>query len=140
MKALLAIGAACVALAGCASTTEGSWSCKAPKGLGGNCHSIEENDRLIGGVGAADPAASAIEGAQVVRWWKTPPWSSLNGPGVPAREGDQVMRVVFSPFVDRTGDYYPRSEVYAVMRRGGWWGPAATPQALVDAQPQTSGK
>lgn len=140
MKRLVALAALSLALAGCATNTQDRWSCKAPHGSGGTCATIDENDRMIAGTAAADPAASAIEGAQVVRWWKTPPWSSLNGPGVPAREGDQVMRVVIAPFVDRVGDYYPRSEIYAVMRKGGWWGPAATPQSLVQTQDTPSSK
>nr|WP_276208652.1 TraV family lipoprotein [Caulobacter sp. 17J65-9] len=75
-------------------------------------------------------ARTTIEGAEVVRWWKDVPRAS-QGPGFPLREGDQVMRIVFAPFVDRVGDYYTRSEVYAVMRPGGWWGPGAAPEAFV---------
>lgn len=130
MRALVLAGICVVALGGCATNTESSWACKLPRGVGGSCNTIAENDQAAG-EGKISAPLSNIEGAQVVRWWSTPPWSSLTGPGVPAREGDQVMRVVFAPFVDRVGDYYPRSEVFAVMRPGGWWGPAATPPSLV---------
>lgn len=43
------------------------------------------------------------------------------------------MRVVFAPWVDAQGDLHNRSEVMAVMRRGGWWMPTPT---TVDASEQ----
>lgn len=138
--AIVVLGLSSLALGGCLSTnTKGSWSCKAP--LGGVCQSIGEIDAsTTAGPAGAGPSAipvgarTTIAGAEAVRWWKAVPVAA-QGPGFPLREGDQVVRVVFAPFVDRSGDYYARSEVYAVVRKGGWWGPSAAPAAFTHPAP-----
>lgn len=138
--AIVVLGLSSLALGGCLSTnTKGSWSCKAP--LGGVCQSIGEIDAsATGGPAAAGAGAvpvsarTTIAGSSAVQWWKDVP-RAAQGPGFPLREGDQVVRVVFAPFVDRSGDYYARSEVYAVVRKGGWWGPSAAPTAFSHPAP-----
>lgn len=137
--AIVVLGLASLGLSGCLSTnTKGSWSCRAP--LGGVCQSIGEIEATPTGAVAAGPSAvpvtarTTIAGAEAVRWWKSVPVAA-QGPGFPLREGDQVVRVVFAPFVDRSGDYYARSEVYAVVRKGGWWGPSAAPTAFTHPAP-----
>jgi hypothetical protein len=137
--AIVVLGLSSLALGGCLSTnTKGSWSCKAP--LGGVCQSIGEIDATPTRSGAAGTsmvpvtARTTIAGAEAVRWWKDAPMAA-QGPGFPLREGDQVVRVVFAPFVDRSGDYYVRSEVYSVVRKGGWWAPSAAPPAFTHPAP-----
>jgi conjugal transfer pilus assembly protein TraV len=132
MRAVLAIGLGALALGACSTNTKGSWSCEAPIG-GTACASIESIDR--NGPAAASAAANSpgIETARPVRWWEPQPFVFSAEAG-PRREGDQVMMVVFAPWVDAQGDYHGRSEVHAVMRRGGWW--VATPPAAQPAQSQ----
>lgn len=132
MRAALTIGVATLALAACSTNTKGSWSCEAPVG-GAACASIESIDRAGSRSAAPNPASPGIETAAPVRWWEPQPFvfSAEDGP---RREGDQVMKVVFAPWVDAQGDYHSRSEVHAVMRRGGWW--VATPAAAQAPQPQ----
>lgn len=110
-------------LAGCSTNTKGSWSCGSV-GPGQTCASIETID---GGASASSARADSpgIEGAAPVRWWAPQPFVFSDGTG-PRREGDQVLQIVFAPWVDAQGDYHQRSEVHAVMRRGGWWVPAPT--------------
>lgn len=120
--------AGAAALGGClgsGANTHGSWSCRIPKGLG-VCASIADIDK-----GATPSSPSAGQGESVLagapyRWWEAKPRAVSDGAG-PRREGDQVVRVVFAPWVDMVGDYHARSEVFAVVRKSGWWAPERAP-------------
>lgn len=126
---------ALMALAGlasaCTTNTQNSWSC----GAIGNakiCSTIADIDA------AKTPRAqeqetsantNSIEGAAPVRWWEPKPFVFSSADSGPRREGDQVLKVIFAPWVDAQGDYHGRSEVFSLMRRGGWsLGPASTLQ------------
>ncbi|WP_436358197.1 TraV family lipoprotein [Brevundimonas sp. CEF1] len=118
--------------AACGSTnTKGSWSCGAEQGT--SCSPIAATDSAPRA--AAAGSATGIEtAAGPVRWWQPEPFVFSGDLGA-RREGDQVMRIVFAPWVDSQGDLHNRSEVIAVMRRGGWWMPApstATASAELD--------
>ena len=108
-------------LAACSTNTKGSWSCGGV-GEGQTCASIAQIDGSRSS-GAANPESPGIENAVPVRWWEPQPFVFSDGTG-PRCEGDQILPVVFAPWVDAQGDYHQRSEVWAVMRRGGWWVPA----------------
>lgn len=102
-------------LGACGSTnTRGSWSCSAQAGT--SCSPIEAIDR---GVTQATATPGIESGAQPLRWWEPQPFV-FSADAAARREGDQVIRIVFAPWVDGQGDYHERSEVRAVMRRGGW--------------------
>lgn len=79
----------------------------------------------MGSGGATRPSSPGIESAGPVRWWAPEPFVFSSQEGV-RREGDQVLRIVIAPWVDAQGDLHQRSEVQAVMRRGGWYMPAPT--------------
>ncbi|QYC12373.1 TraV family lipoprotein (plasmid) [Brevundimonas nasdae] len=138
MKILLPIAlvATAAALSACGSTnTKGSWACSAETGT--SCAPISAIDNSAPRRGAPGTASSAtgIEGAGPVRWWAPDPFVFSSDQGGVRREGDQVIRIVFAPWVDAQGDLHHRSEVMAVMRRGGWWMPApstATASAQID--------
>lgn len=132
MRTVLTIALGAFALAACSTNTKGSWSCEAPIG-GAACASIDSIDRNGSVTSVASSTSPGIETAAPVRWWEPQPFV-FSGEEGPRREGDQVMLVVFAPWVDAQGDYHGRSEVHAVMRRGGWW--VATPPAARPAQPQ----
>ena len=116
-----------LALAACAgSPTEKRWSCAPSKGAFRSCASIAEIDARAhpqptargGGVSlrtltGAAPAAGAL---------------GASGPDVaPVREGDTVLRIIVAPWTDAAGDYHARSDIYAVVRRGGWTVPVPPP-------------
>jgi len=119
LSASLALG-----VAACGGTnTKGSWACSGEPGV--SCAPISVIDRAVS-AGSADSSASpGIESAGPVRWWAPEPFVFSSGQAV-RREGDQVLRVVVAPWVDAQGDLHQRSEVLAVMRRGGWYMPAPT--------------
>ncbi len=119
-------------VAACGSTnTKGSWSCGADQGT--SCSPISATDNAPRA--SASTTSTGIETAAApVRWWQPEPFVFSGDLGA-RREGDQVMRIVFAPWVDSQGDLHNRSEVIAVMRRGGWWMPApstATASAELD--------
>jgi len=107
-------------LAACANT-RGSWSCAADPGV--PCRSIADLDGRKRASG--EPTPPAIEGAVALRWWSTP--ASLAGTfeQAPRREPDQIVRVLVAGWTDATGDFHAPSEIYAVVRQGGWGGPPA---------------
>ena len=96
------------------------WNCGAVEGY--TCQSIEETRRQI-----ARPGASIVPGATVAAGGTVagtvPPLfasSSYVAADAPIWRPDQVMKVQFAPFVDATGNYHARSQVYAVVQKGGW--------------------
>lgn len=125
MRAIAAIVLVGVGLTACSTNTKGSWSCSGV-GAGQTCASIASID---GGANASQGVAAVespgIEGSQPVRWWEPKPFVFSDGEGA-RREGDQVLSIVFAPWVDAQGDYHHRSVVQAVVRRGGWWLPSTS--------------
>ena len=111
------------------------------------CSTIADIDaaKTAGSLGAQSGAlASSIDGASAVRWWEPKPFVFANPDMGPRREGDQVLKVIFAPWVDAQGDFHARSEVFSLMRRGGWAiGPSSTVQvsrtleAVSSAEPKT---
>jgi conjugal transfer pilus assembly protein TraV len=133
MRGLAVVLLAGLAVSGCSlsTNTKSNWSCSAPTGAA--CASIDAIDHA-GDASRPAPASPGVATAAPVRWWEPQPFVFSDAPG-PRREGDQVMRIVFAPWVDAQGDYHARSEVHAVMRRGGWW--VAAP-AAAHGQPAAS--
>lgn len=126
----LALLIAAMALAACANT-RGSWSCGADRGV--PCQSIADLDRSGQHRSAAAPAPVA-QGASAVRWWSTSEAVAGAFDGSPRREPDQVVRVLVAGWTDAAGDFHAPSDIYAVMRRGGWWAPpSAAPLAPAKA-------
>lgn len=125
MRTILVIALMGAGLAACSTNTKGSWSC-AGVGEGRTCASIDAIDngtaRSTSGRNAESPG---IEGAEPVRWWEPRPFVFTDGEGA-RREGDQVLSIVFAPWVDAQGDYHHRSVVQSVVRRGGWWLPTTS--------------
>ena len=118
--------------AGCATHTKGTWACPADRGV--TCQNIDSLDHAGGArPGAGTP--TAVEGSAAVRWWSANDALTGNFDRAPRREPDQVMKVVIAGWSDAAGDYHAPSEVFAVMRRGGWWAPPpATPLAPPDVE------
>jgi conjugal transfer pilus assembly protein TraV len=114
-------------LCGCATHTKGTWACAADRGVA--CQSIDSLDH-IGGGPRSTASAPNLEGAVAVRWWSANDALTGNFDRAPRREQDQFVKVMIAGWTDATGDYHAPSEIYAVMRRGGWWAPPpATPLA-----------
>ena len=143
---------AVLALAGlagaCSTNTQDSWSCGAI-GKARICSTIADIDaaKTAGSLGAQSGGlASSIDGASAVRWWEPKPFVFANPDTGPRREGDQILKVIFAPWVDAQGDFHARSEVFSLMRRGGWAiGPSSTVQvsrtleAVSSTKPKTGG-
>jgi conjugal transfer pilus assembly protein TraV len=140
LMALAGLGSACT------TNTQNSWSCGAI-GKARICSTIADIDALKTPRSTEpDPSANAgsIEGAAPVRWWEPKPFVFAGADSGPRREGDQVLKVIFAPWVDAQGDFHARSEVFSLMRRGGWAiGPSSTVQvsrtleAVSSAKPKT---
>lgn len=126
---ILAVGL--VALTGCASTTRGSWNCKAIEG-GVPCASISEIDSGMAQARAQAQAARPGRLTGAAAQVSTAPMTAQTPQGSPFRENDPVMKVNIAAFVDQVGDYHGPSQVYAVMRRGQWWQPRALPTVQLD--------
>lgn len=116
MRTALVILMAGASLAACSTNTKGSWSCGAQRGT--SCSSIAQMDGSIAR-DTQQEQSPGIESAEPVRWWEPKPFVFSDAQGA-RREGDQVLRLVFAPWVDAQGDYHERSIVRAVVRRGGW--------------------
>lgn len=136
MNRSVVVAGCTVLLSACATHTRGTWSCAADKGA--PCQSIESLDRVRTGV-RIDPGGPArpVEGAAALRWWSATDALAGNFDRAPRREPDQFVRVLIAGWTDASGDYHAPSEVYAVMRRGGWW---AAPPAQPLVQPKASEK
>jgi len=137
---LVAVG---LGAGGCASTVKGSWSCKIDRG--GSCGSIADIDRgdLPKGRGVqrtrepdSDPVIGAAVPAVLERHGGR--WPAGPAAGAPVHETDQIVKVLVAPWIDRAGDYHGQAEIYAVVRKGGWY--VAEPQSLrrVDLTPETA--
>ena len=128
MRAGLIVAAA-VLLTGCAgSPTEQRWSCSPSKGVFRSCASIGEIDARS--TPQPDPRAGGVTlrsltGAAPA---SGPPGSAATD-AAPAREGDTVLRIIVAPWTDAAGDYHARSDIFAVVRRGGWTVPVPPPPA-----------
>jgi hypothetical protein len=126
LSTLIALSVA-LGLCGCATHTKGTWACAADRGVA--CQSIDSLDHMGGGH-SASAAPPKVEGAGAVRWWAANEALTGNFDRAPRREQDQFVKVMIAGWTDATGDYHAPAEVYAVMRRGGWWAPPpATPLA-----------
>lgn len=137
--ALILLAAVAGALAGC-SNTRGTWSCGADRGV--PCQSIADLDG--GSARPAEPKPS-IQGASMLRWWSPNDATAGAFDGAPRREPDQVIRVLVAGWTDAVGDFHAPSEIYAVMRRGGWWAappvmPLASAKAAAVTKPSPSPK
>lgn len=109
------------ALGGCTSHVKGSWACALEKGT--PCESIAEIDHATSARGHAAKTSPdpVIEGAIPARLWGEGGWPAGEPGGAPIRDPDQIVKVAVAPWVDAEGDYHAGAEVYAVMRRGGWY-------------------
>lgn len=116
---------ALVLLAGCSTNTKSNWSCGAV--AGSSCAAISQTDQATVAPQAVSAAVSDARGGSPLRYWAPEPFVFSDQVGA-RREGDQVMRIVFAPWVDAQGDLHERSVVQAVMRRGGWWMSPPIPQ------------
>jgi len=126
------VGAALLALAGCGSTnTKGTWACAADHGV--PCSSIAALDGQPGPAGATTARrdgkpAPLVDGAGALRWWTAADATGGAFDQAPRREPDQFAKVLIGGWIDGSGDYHAPSEVFALMRRGGWWAaPPAVP-------------
>lgn len=126
------VGAALLALAGCGSTnTKGTWACSADRGV--PCSSIASLDGQPGSAGATTARqdgrpAPLVDGAGALRWWTATEAAAGAFDQAPRREPDQFAKVLIGGWIDASGDYHAPSEVFALMRRGGWWAaPPAVP-------------
>lgn len=124
--AVLAAAAAMAGLAGCSSNVRGSWSCAIDRG--GSCGSIKDIDHDVRPKGRALPVA--LDGApDRVMGGAVPAalerqggrWSAGLLAGAPVHETDQILKVVVAPWIDRAGDYHGLAEIFAVVRKGGWF-------------------
>ncbi|OYW73483.1 MAG: hypothetical protein B7Z26_11985 [Asticcacaulis sp. 32-58-5] len=137
-------------LSACANT-KGSWACKAEPGAScSNIATIDANDSVAPGRGK-HKAMTVVDNSGPAAWWSQEDARASPLVTGPRREGDQVMRVVIAAWVDAVGDYHAPSEVYGVMRKGGWWtsppvsaltpalqSTAGAPSAVSDPKPQSS--
>lgn len=113
-----------VLLAACANT-KGSWACRPDRGA--PCQSIASLDHTSS---APAPGEAPSLGGAPVRWWSRGEAVAGAFDAAPRREPDQVVRVLIAGWTDSSGDYHAPSEVFAIVRRGGWWAPpAVTPLA-----------
>ncbi len=126
------VGVAMLALAGCGSTnTKGSWACAADRGV--PCSSIATLDGQPGAAGAMTArhdgkVAPLVDGAGALRWWTAAEAGGGAFDQAPRREPDQFAKVLIGGWIDGSGDYHAPSQVFALMRRGGWWAaPPAVP-------------
>lgn len=113
-----------VTLAACAgSPTESRWSCTPGKGLFRSCASIGEIDTRSQPQRPDGPSVTlqSLTGGELA--------GAGHGAttGMPRREGDRVLRIVVAPWIDAAGDYHSRSEIYAIVQRGGWSFPVPPP-------------
>jgi conjugal transfer pilus assembly protein TraV len=130
---LIAFGLA--PLAACSTNTKGAWSCPADKGIA--CQSIDGLDHVRGRPRPDGETPPRVGGAGAVRWWAANDALAGNFDRAPRREPDQVVRIMIAGWTDGAGDFHAPSEVYAVMRHGGWWAP---PPALPLAPTKTADK
>lgn len=117
-----AVLAGSLALVGCGTNTKGSWACQAAEGS--SCASIAQIDSLEGppaeGKHRRKPAP-IVDGAGAVRWWTQEDARAGELANGPRRETDQVIKITIAPWIDAIGDYHDLSDVFGVMRKGGWW-------------------
>ena len=122
MRAALSLSALLLLGACAGAPTEKRWSCAPGKGPFRSCASIGEIDARSnpqpldrGGV-----TLRSLTGA-------SPSYGPSGAQRSPVREGDAVLRIVVAPWIDAAGDYHARSDIFAVVRRGGWTVPVPPP-------------
>jgi conjugal transfer pilus assembly protein TraV len=128
---LLVAGPLAIALSGCASHVRGGWGCALDPGM--VCASISDIDHRPAPSAAAANAAPGpvIEGAVAASLLSPAGWSAGALAGAPVREPDPILKIVVAPWIDAAGDFHGVAEVFAVMRRGGWFvTPTPTPRRL----------
>lgn len=123
-RLLLLAAASLAALGGCATNTKGSWSCAVDRG--GVCSSISDIDHNVLSGPASKHSAAAdpdpvIDGAVPAKLWSQAGWSAGPISDAPLRENEVTVKVAIAPWIDTAGDYHAGAEVFAVMRRGGWF-------------------
>ena len=140
MARLFVITGLALVLAGCAgSPTEKRWSCSPTKGVFRSCASIGEIDARSSpqkNQGPGGVSLQALTGAGPAR--SAQGWTSALGEAAPQREGDTVLRIIVAPWIDAAGDYHARSDIFAVVRRGGWTTPVPPPPAPPTPSPDTA--
>ncbi|OYW82072.1 MAG: hypothetical protein B7Z26_04030 [Asticcacaulis sp. 32-58-5] len=118
---LTLVSALCLLGLGACANTKGSWACKAEPGSScSNIATIDANETAPLGRGK-HKAKTIVDGSGPATWWSQEDARASQLVSGPRRESDQVMRVVIAAWVDAVGDYHAPSEVYGVMRKGGWW-------------------
>ena len=124
MRKLLLLTIAALPLAGCETTTTGSWSCRA-RGTT-VCATTSQIDNADGPITrkAVRTDANLAFGAKPARWWQTQFPTAATREGEPVHASDQVMKVLIAPWIDNQGDYHGRSEIYAIMHKADWWAAA----------------
>jgi hypothetical protein len=137
-SAILLICGLALGQAACASNTKGSWSCTADRGV--PCASIDTIDhtdvtKSADGAGRSRAKSPLIDGATPARWWTANDAIGGQFDKAPRREPDQYVKVLIGGWVDASGDFHSPSEIYAVMRRGGWW---SSPPITPLIQPRTA--
>ena len=85
-----------------------TWDCPAEEGIG--CASIDTIRDIISRPGHGHSAALVAAAAN----------ADPGLDGTPLYRSDKIIKVVVSPFVDKSGIYHEESTVYAVVERGGW--------------------
>lgn len=132
---VLSSAALAAALGGCQSNVKGSWACAVDRG--GVCASITDIDHMPARGGSQTQHASiladpVVDGAIPAKLWGEGRWTTGALAGAPVRQSDQVMKVAVAPWVDQAGDYHTGGEVYAVMRRAGWYAPRPSPTQRIE--------
>lgn len=125
MRAGLILVATAMVSACAGSPTERRWSCAPTKGAFRSCASIAEIDARSRPqpAPASEVTLRAITGAAPANLPDARPIHD----SAPVREGDRVLRITVAPWIDAAGDYHDRSDIYAVVRRGGWTVPVPPP-------------
>lgn len=123
---VLAVGAALLLSACAGSPTQKRWSCAPAKGVFRTCASIGEIDAR------SNPQPMAGSAGVTLRTLTGGALAGATGAPVvpvaqPVREGDTVLRIVVAPWTDAAGDYHATSDIFAVVRRGGWTVPVPPP-------------
>lgn len=125
MRAALVIALGLTAAACTGSPTEKRWSCSPSKGAFRSCASIAEIDARSAPqpTGGSGVSLRTLTGAAPAG----SPSAAAGSDVSPVRESDTVLRIIVAPWIDAAGDYHARSDIYAVVRRGGWTVPVPPP-------------
>lgn len=119
-RAFIVCAATAMLVACAGSPTEKRWSCAPGKGAFRSCASIREIDALSTPQPAQAASAVTLKTLTGGEAFRITAGDGELIPTAPEREPDQVIRVVVAPWIDAAGDYHARSEIFAIVRRGGW--------------------